>query len=95
VLVLLERKDAIDDMLKEVVSVLHVMRFYPLNDLFNFSAFTSTIETSIKRIQSTARMYIAKKRLPQTLMRFHASEITKLLVLLVRHHYLYFALITK
>lgn len=82
-MILLERKDAIEDMLKEAVSVLHVLRFYPLNDLLDFSSFVSTIEPFIARIQATGRMYLIKKRLPQILMRLHGAEITKALSLLV------------
>jgi len=64
-LILIERKDQVETVLKESVTHLNVLCYHPLNELLDFASFADRISPSILKIQALGRGYIARKNLPE------------------------------
>jgi hypothetical protein len=79
VMVLVERKEALDALIKEIVDNIDVSLYHPLNNFLKYSQNMSSFLMKVHTIQKTFRRFWAKKLFNFYLFQFYSNETTNLL----------------
>jgi uncharacterized membrane protein len=82
-MILVERREAIESMLKEIVSVLDFEVYEPLMQFMSGSSHTSFLISNVNIIANIMRGLVAKKRLNNRLFRFYSQELLNFMYTMV------------
>lgn len=78
-MILVERKDTLDALIKEIVNNIDVSKYNPLNNFLKYSNNMSSFIKKVHTIQKTFRRFWAKKLFNFYLFQFYSNETTSLL----------------
>lgn len=87
-MILVERKEALDALLQQILGLLDVQFYGPLNEFIGFSEHISPYIAPLKRIQRSFRRYFAKKHLNTTLFQFYSRDLINVTYRLVSQNLL-------